>query len=263
MLADEGVCKLSLIVIETMNLYEKIFPKDKNAGVWILADPDGHSLDTVVENVRIAEREGAAVILAGGSLLRDADFDHAVKTIKSSTSLPVVLFPGSSRQVSAHADGILFTSLLSGRNPQYLIGEQVMAAPVIMSIGLEAVPTAYLLIESGSVTSAQYISNTSPIPRNKPEIAVAHAQAAYLFGMKAVYLEAGSGAGNPVPPEMVAAVAKHVPIPVIAGGGIRSPEQALAALKAGAKAIVVGTAVEEGGGKFIRELMIEIRHAAF
>ena len=237
------------------NLHQVLFPNDKESKVWVLLDPDSLSVDKITQNVKSAEQGGASVFLVGGSFISDEQFDNCVAVVKGVTNLPVILFPGSSRQLSRHADGILFTSLLSGRNPQYLIGEQVMAAPRVMAMKLPAIPTAYLLIESGRVTSAQFVSNTSPIPRDKPALAVAHAQAAQLFGMQVVYLEAGSGALNPVPPELIKLVADNISIPVIAGGGIGSVEDAVAAAKAGARAIVIGTAVENNGGSIIGQIV--------
>lgn len=238
-----------------MGIYERLFPDDAKTRVWVLVDPDGTSLKNTLDNISTAEEEGISAILAGGSFVAGYNFDEFIKSIREATNLPVILFPGSSRQLSAHADGILFTSLLSGRNPQYLIGEQVMAAPAVFQMKLESIPTAYLMIESGRTTSAQFVSDTHPIPNDKPQIAVAHAMAAVLLGMKAVYLEAGSGAEIPVPCEVVKAVAKSVSIPVITGGGITRPEHAVAIAGAGCRAIVVGTAVERRGGSFIRELM--------
>ncbi len=202
-----------------------------------------------------AERVGVKAILIGGSFIAHDGFDEAVKAVKGQVRIPVVLFPGSSRQVSKFADGILFMSLLSGRNPQYLIGEQVMAAPIIKRLGLPHLPMAYLLIESGAVTAAEFVSDTRPIPRTKPKFAVAHAMAAELFGMQAVYLEAGSGAKLPVPEEMIRMVVKSVAIPIIVGGGITTPELAAKAAKAGARAIVVGTAVEENGVGVLGEMV--------
>ncbi len=240
-------------------LYDKLFRKDAKSQVWVLIDPDSLPLGQLVDRACKAESEGVSAILIGGSFLSQDNFDKTVREIKAACNIPVVIFPGSGRQLSQHADGILFTSLLSGRNPQYLIGEQVMAAPLIVRMGLAAIPTAYLLIESGCVTSAQFVSNTQPIPRAKPQLAVAHAMAAELFGMKAVYLEAGSGATMPVPPEMIKAVSDNIGIPIIAGGGIRKVKDALLAMEAGAKVIVVGTAVEQNGIGFLHELMTGIK----
>ncbi|MBT3233153.1 MAG: geranylgeranylglyceryl/heptaprenylglyceryl phosphate synthase [Calditrichaeota bacterium] len=241
-------------------LYQKLFPVDGKQQVWVLIDPDTLPLDQLIDRVCKAESEGVSAILIGGSFLSQDNFDNTVMEIKAACNIPVVIFPGSSRQLSKYADGILFTSLLSGRNPQYLIGEQVMAAPFIVKMGLAAIPTAYLLIESGSATSAQFVSNTQPIPRTKPQLAVAHAMAAELFGMKAVYLEAGSGADMAVPASMIRAVVRHINIPVIAGGGIRNVEDAHAAMEAGASVIVIGTAVEQNGLDFMHELLSGINN---
>lgn len=237
-----------------MNLYEHLFPAGGITQLWVLIDPDSISGDRLAEVVKTSEKEGVSTILVGGSMLVSDTLDQVIRSIKELTHLPVVLFPGSSRQISRYADGILFMSLLSGRNPQYLIGEQVHSAPIIKNFDLTAISTAYLLIESGRVTSAEFISDTRPIPRDKPEIAVAHALAAELLGMSVVYLEAGSGAMFPVPPEIITAVKEAISIPVIVGGGIKSAEDALTASRAGARAIIVGTAVERKGCEIIGEI---------
>ncbi len=242
-----------------MNLFERLFPADGASRLWILIDPDSDSPDALGELAGAAEKDGAAVILIGGSFLYDDTFDSVVKAVKKVTSLPVVIFPGNSRQLSHHADGILFTSLLSGRNPQYLIGEQVQAAPIIRRMAIPSLSTAYLLVESGKTTSAEYISNTRPLPRDKPLIAVAHAQAAELLGMSAVYLEAGSGAEKVVPAEMIRLVSEAVSIPLIVGGGITGASEAVTAAHAGARAIVVGNAVERGGRGVIGEIAYSLK----
>jgi len=242
-----------------MTLFEALFPSDNKPRLWVLIDPDSAPSEEFAKIANAAESKGAAAILVGGSMLFHAGFDKDIQSIKNATKLPVVLFPGSSRQLSPDADGLLFTSLLSGRNPQYLIDEQVHAAPIVRKLGLETIPTAYLLIESGSVTSAQYVSNTSPIPRMKPMIAVAHAQAAELLGFKAVYLEAGSGAEKPVPGDMIKMVKKAVSLPIIVGGGIKTAKDARNAADAGANAIVVGTAIERGGVGVISEITTALK----
>ena len=225
----------------------------------MLIDPDTTPPEQLFSLAESAARIGAAAILVGGSLVCNDDFDKAIRNIKSAVEIPVVIFPGNGRQISVHADGILFMSLLSGRNPQYLIGEQVHAAPIIRKLGLESISTGYLLIESGCMTSVEFMSNTRPIPRNKPAIAVAHAQAAELMGMACIYLEAGSGAQLPVPPEMIKAISNTVSIPVIVGGGIRSTDEAVKAASSGVRAIVVGTAVEENGCDLIGEMVSVLR----
>ena len=158
---------------------------------------------------------------------------------------PVILFPGSLFQLSPHADALLYLSVVSGRNAEHLIGSQVMAAPSVWRMKLETISCGYMLIESGKMTSANFVSNSFPIPRDKPKIALAHALAAQYLGMKSIYLEAGSGAQLTVPDEMITMVCEHVQIPVIVGGGIRSPKEAARKARAGAKYVVVGNFFEK------------------
>jgi len=172
-------------------------------------------------------------------------FDELVKQIKNAVTIPVIIFPGGVQQISRHADAILFMSVISGRNPDLLISQHVMGAPIVKMLNLEAISTGYMLIESGRVTSAEFMSNTKPIPRDKPDIAVAHALAAEYLGMKLIYLEAGSGALHPVPDEMIQAVSRICSLPVIVGGGIRTPELAQQKVKAGASFIVTGNVLEK------------------
>ncbi len=242
-----------------MNLHKLLFGNRSGTDIWVLIDPDSQPISELINNVRFAESEGVTAILIGGSFLSNDNFNEVVKAVKANTKIPVVLFPGNSRQLSRHADGLLFTSLLSGRNPQFLIGEQVVAAPFVFQMKLPTIPTAYLLIESGRTTSAQFISDTHPIPRDKPRIVVAHALAASLMGMKAVYLEAGSGADKPVPADIISAVAKNAPISLIVGGGINNPSDAITAAKSGADAIVIGTVVEKKGNSVIREIVQAVK----
>jgi putative glycerol-1-phosphate prenyltransferase/phosphoglycerol geranylgeranyltransferase len=172
-------------------------------------------------------------------------FTKIATDIKKETDVPVILFPGGASQVIPGPDAILFTTLLSGRNPQYLVDEQVKGALLVKGLGMEAIPTAYLLVESGRMTAVEYISNTKPLPSDKPGIAAAHAVAAELLGLRWVYLEAGSGAQNPVPPDMVKGVRKATGLKLIVGGGIRDPEQARERVAAGADAIVIGNLFEK------------------
>ena len=221
--------------------------KDKKAAFLALLDPDIQTTSTpknLTSQVRSICEGRADAILVGGSIIGTADFDEFVKLVKSASTVPVIIFPGNSMQVSRYADAILFLSLLSGRNPNYLIGEHTKASPIIKKFGLEVLPTGYLLIESGSTTSVLFMSHTSPIPRNKIEIVQYHALAAEYLGMKFVYLEAGSGAQNSVPEDMISAVKDYINIPIIVGGGIRTPEDARAKVKAGAHAVVIGNALE-------------------
>ncbi len=198
------------------------------------------------------------VLLVGGSLLTRGRIDACIRQLRARTDRPVFLFPGHSMQLSELADGILFLSLLSGRNPDYLIGQQVVAAPWLKRSGLEVLPTGYLLIDGGRLSSAAYITQTLPLPRDKPELAAATAQAAELLGLRLLYLEAGSGAPYPVPPGLIATLRQEVDLPLIVGGGLRSPEQVRAAAQAGAAMVVVGTAAEEDPG-LLRELAAAAR----
>ena len=218
----------------------------KGSAYLVLVDPESMHDSSLSEAANSITNGGADGILVGGSLMNNTDFDASVAELKSSTDLPVIIFPGSSRQVSGNADMLLYLSLLSGRNADKIIGEQVRSAMKIKELKLETVSTAYLLIESGGITSAQFMSETTPIPREKEEISVAHSVAAELLGMKAIYLEAGSGAKMPVPLRTVTAVCGEVDLPVIVGGGINSPEAAELRARAGASFIVTGT-VHEGG----------------
>jgi phosphoglycerol geranylgeranyltransferase len=230
----------------TMPLLEYLLKvrDEKGAGFLLLIDPDRVPRDRMTAIATAAAGYGVDAILAGGSFMACEDFDNRIAELKRATTLPVILFPGNAQQLSRHADGLLFLSLISGRNSTYLIEEQVRGAPIIKAYGLEAISTGYLLIESGAITSVQYVSGTVPIPRDKNDIAMAHALAARYMGMKMIYLEAGSGAVSPVPEEMIAAVADYCELPVIVGGGIRRPEQAAARVRAGASFIVIGTRME-------------------
>ena len=201
------------------------------------------------------EANGVDALLIGSSLMLTVDLDEAVSQVKAHVDIPVILFPGALHHISHHADAILFLSLISGRNPQYLIGEQVHAAPIIQAYDLEPIATGYILIGSDSITSAEYMSNTRPIPRDKSTIAVAHALAAEYLGMHMVYLDAGSGARPSVPETMVEFVSDNVSIPIIVGGGIRSPQIAREKVQAGADFVVTGTILEEQASPaLIREL---------
>jgi len=240
-----------------MPLFERLLEikEEKGAGFFLLLDPDRVDGKRLIRMAEAAAVSGVDAILAGSSFVAGHDFDRRMETLKRASELPVIIFPGNSRQVTPHADGLLFLSLISGRNPTYLIEEQVRGAPLIKSYGLEAIPTAYMLIESGAVTSVQYVSDTIPIPRDKNDIAMAHALAARYLGMKLVYLEGGSGAALPVPEEMVAAVADYASLPVMVGGGIRRPEEAAARVEAGASFVVIGTRLEfESDMRYMAEL---------
>ena len=234
--------------------------KKMGAGYLVLIDPDKQDVDTAIELAKTCEKAGVDALLVGGSLLLANVFDETVKGIKENCSLPVIIFPGSTKQISKYADAILFLSLVSGRNPDSLIGSHVVAAPIIKSINLEAISTAYMFIDSGTVTSALFMSNTLPIPREKPDIAAAHALAAQYVGMQCVYLEAGSGAKYSVPNKVVAAVAQYTSMPIICGGGIRTPDEAREKVRAGASFIVTGTIIEKDSNPALIQAFADAVH---
>lgn len=230
-----------------ISTFEKLLAikQSKGAGYIILLDPDKQSAVQSVKLAKLAETEGADAVFIGGSLLFFSVFDNFVNKIKKNINLPVILFPGNAQQISKYADAILFISIISGRNPDVLIGQQVLGAPIIKMLNLEAISTGYMIVESGKTSSAEFMSNTRPLPRDKNDIAVAHALAAEYFGMKLIYLEAGSGAQQPVPDEMISAIANHVSLPIIVGGGITTPEIARQKVNAGASFIVTGNTLEK------------------
>ncbi|MCX6640923.1 MAG: geranylgeranylglyceryl/heptaprenylglyceryl phosphate synthase [bacterium] len=218
--------------------------RQSGAGFLVLLDPDSASPHEL--GLKAATCQAAAVdaILIGGSLMMRDGFSEAVTAVKQNCKLPVIIFPGGPTQLSADADAVLFLSLISGRNPQHLIGDHVVAAPVVKRLGLETIPTGYMLIGSGSPTAVEFMSDTRPLPPDKPDLAAVHALAGQYLGLKLIYLEAGSGARSAVPVEVIAAVRRWVDLPLIVGGGIRTPDQAAAAVEAGADFIVIGTALE-------------------
>ncbi len=217
----------------------------KGAAYLILLDPDKTPENKLSSFIRKCELSGVDGFLVGGSLMIDGDFESFIEKVKMTTNLPVIIFPGEVNQICKPADAILYISVVSGRNPEHLIGKHVLAAPVIKKLNIEPIPTGYIIVESGSMTTASYISGSMPVPRDKPEIAAATALAAQYLGMKLIYLEAGSGAEQPVPQRMIKTVAEYCDIPVIVGGGIRSPQTARANVENGAKIIVTGNFFED------------------
>ncbi|MHA1615915.1 MAG: geranylgeranylglyceryl/heptaprenylglyceryl phosphate synthase [Candidatus Njordarchaeales archaeon] len=211
-----------------------------------LIDPDPFKVDLekLPKLVEALDKGGTSGFMVGGSTAFDRDFlDGVIDAIKSVSEKPVILFPGNIAGVSRKADAIFFLSPFNSTNAYYIIRAQAIAAPTIKKWGLETISLAYLLFEPGG--TAAYVCEAQPIPRNKPEIAIAFATAAELFGFDMVYLEAGSGAPEPIPPKVVGAVARFVDIPVIVGGGIKTSEQAATMIAAGAKVVVQGTRYEE------------------
>lgn len=221
----------------------------------VLLDPDKVSKTALPGLLQNLKAIGTDYIFVGSSLLGNGSVDVLVPIIKRESDVPVILFPGHPAQVSSAVDAILLLSLISGRNADLLIGQHVHAAVKLKSIGKEIIPTGYMLVDGGAPTSASYMSNTVPIPANKADIAVSTAIAGELLGLKLLYLDAGSGAGSPIPTEMISSVRANTSIPLLIGGGIRKPEQAEAAWKAGANVVVVGTAVEENTS-FLDELAL-------
>lgn len=217
---------------------------EKGAVFTVLMDPDSHTAASFLQSAELAVKNGADCFFVGGSFMGNSDWNSMVSGLKS-LGLPVVLFPGGAAQVSPGADAILFTTLVSGRNPQYLIEEQIRGGVMVKSLGLEAIPAAYLLIESGATTAVEYISNTKPIPADKPKITAVTALGSQMMGMRWAYLEAGSGAQNPVPLAHIHACKKLTDLNLIVGGGIRTPELAAERARAGAKMIVTGNLWEK------------------
>jgi len=221
--------------------------------IALLVDPDKAHDQSLKQTLLKAEIAAVDVVLVGGSLLTDGDLNETISIIKSQSNLPVILFPGSVYQISSKADGILFLSLLSSRNAEMIIGQQVIAAPYLRKTNLEVISTAYLLIDSGQQTTASYMSNSNPIPANKPEIAASTALAGTYLGMDIIYLDGGSGAESPVPPNMISKVKEYSQQLLFIGGGINTIEKAKDAFSAGADVIVVGNRIEEDPN-FLTEL---------
>jgi putative glycerol-1-phosphate prenyltransferase len=191
--------------------------------------------------------------LVGGSLVISNHLDECIRQIKAACTIPVLLFPGSPSQVSKYADALLYLSLISGRNPELLIGQHVVSAPFVKKSGLEIIPTGYMVIDGGAPTTVSYISNATPIPSDKNDIAMCTAMAGEMLGMKLIYMDAGSGAKRPITETMIALVAQHIEVPLIIGGGITDAEKAYLNCKAGADIIVVGNAIEKDAS-LIKEL---------
>ncbi len=230
-----------------MKVYSTILKKKKQGKkqIAILIDPDKHQVADFSAMAQRFESLPIDYLFIGGSLLSRDLLDACLDVFKAGTDIPLVIFPGSVMQVNSKADAILLLSLVSGRNPDLLIGRHVEAVPYIKQAKIETISTAYLLIESGRMTTAQYISSTLPIPADKAEIASLTAQAAEMIGHKIIYLDGGSGAMNTVPDNMISQVRKDVALPLIVGGGIRTPELAIAKCAAGADLLVIGNVLEE------------------
>jgi len=223
----------------------------RRPGLLVLVDPGRSDPVQAGQLGREARAAGVAGVLIGGSFDGARDTHRVAAAVREAApGLPVVLFPGSAMQLTDQVDLILFLSLVSGRNPQYLIEEHVRAVPFLQRYPVPTLSTGYILIDGGRVTSVEAVSQTRPLPADKPELAAAHARAARLIGMQAVFLDAGSGADRPVPPAVITACRAAIgdpSVPLFVGGGIRSPDEAAAARTAGADFIVIGTVLEQDG----------------
>jgi phosphoglycerol geranylgeranyltransferase len=227
--------------------------------IAVLIDPDKvEGSSDLIHLTNLASENCIDFFFVGGSLVTTTNLSEVVRSIKENVSIPVILFPGNAMQIDSSADGILFLSLISGRNPEYLIGQQVIAAPVLKNTKLEIIPTGYMLVNSGKLTSVAYVSNTTPIPDDKYSLAACTAMAGEMLGLRSIYMDAGSGAEREISPKMIGAVRKVINVPLIIGGGINTPEKAVNALNAGADMIVIGNAVEKDP-----DLLIEISEKVY
>ena len=226
----------------------ELIDKKKNGvkSFAVLIDPDKvEDLRKVVKLVNLCVENKVDYIFVGGSLIVNDNFSNVISTIKSNSNIPTIIFPGNNIQIDPSADAILFLSLISGRNSDMLIGQHVLSAPILKRSKLEVIPTGYMLINSGNQTSASYMSNTTPIPGNKPTIASSTAMAGEMLGLQMIYLDAGSGANEPVSQKIISNVKRCIDIPLIVGGGINSVGKANNAIEAGADLIVIGNAIEK------------------
>jgi phosphoglycerol geranylgeranyltransferase len=229
-----------------MKLYDLFTKPGKK--IAVLIDPDKPTDEQIIQIATNSQESGVDFFFVGGSLLTNDNLDSCIKLLKKHAQIPVILFPGNTNQLSNKADGFLFLSLISGRNAEMLIGRHVIAAPYLKLSGLEILPTGYMLIDSGKPTSVSYMSNTVPIPNDKYDIAICTAMAGEMLGMKLIFLEGGSGAERSVSDEMIRMVHGSINIPLIVGGGIRTPERAAQCASAGADVIVIGNALEKEPG---------------
>lgn len=242
----------------------KIFIAKKEKGkksFAVLIDPDKVNAHSIEQITTLAVDARVDYFFVGGSLVISNHLDECIQQIKAACNIPVILFPGSPSQVSKYADALLYLSLISGRNPELLIGQHVVSAPFVKKSGLEIMPTGYMVIDGGAPTTVSYISNATPIPADKNEIAMCTAMAGEMLGMKLIYMDAGSGAKTPITEHMIEKVATHIESPLIVGGGIIHPEKAYLNCKAGADVIVVGNAIEKDPS-LIKEMAAAVHSVA-
>jgi phosphoglycerol geranylgeranyltransferase len=211
----------------------------------VLIDPDKVNDQKMQHLINLAVDARVDYFLVGGSLVISNYLDECIQFIKKSCDIPAILFPGSPSQVSKYADALLYLSLISGRNAELLIGQHVVSAPFVKQSGLEIMSTGYMVIDGGAPTTVSYISNATPLPADKNEIAMCTAMAGEMLGMKLIYMDSGSGAKRPISEGMITRVSQKIDVPLIVGGGITEPEKAYMNCKAGADVIVVGNAIEK------------------
>ncbi|GAB1446089.1 MAG: geranylgeranylglyceryl/heptaprenylglyceryl phosphate synthase [Cyclobacteriaceae bacterium] len=244
-----------------MKILDSLSEKSKlgKKSIAVLIDPDKIEDNSKLRHlINLANENCIDYFLVGGSLVTSTNLSEVITQIKQSISIPVLIFPGSSIQIDPDADAILFLSLISGRNSDLLIGQHVIAAPILKNTNLEIIPTGYLLINSGKITSVAYISNTTPIPDDKYSLAACTALAGEMLGLKLMYLDAGSGAEKEISQRMISTIRKSINTPLVVGGGIDTARKALNALEAGADIIVVGNALEKDPN-----LLIEISERVY
>jgi len=243
-----------------MSVYTALSDTSKKKFV-VLIDPDKPTDEQIIEIVEKSKEVGVDFFFVGGSLLLTDSLDHCIRLIKKHCDIPVLIFPGDSLQISKWCDGFLLLSLISGRNPEMLIGRHVVAAPYLKLYGNEIIPTGYMLVDGGNPTSVSYMSNTTPIPHDKDSIAMCTALAGEMLGLKIIYMDAGSGAINPISCEMINKVKNTISVPLIVGGGIRTPEKAAECARAGADVVVIGNALEKGTER-LKEFADAVHNAA-
>lgn len=225
-------------------LQDKKSRKEKSLAVLI--DPDKATDNgKLIRLINLCIENKVDYILVGGSLIANDTFSKVISIVKANCNIPVVIFPGNHIQIDSHADAILLLSLISGRNPDFLIGQHVLAAPILKKSAIEILPVGYMLVNSGAPTSASYMSSTVPLPSDKPTIAACTAMAGEMLGLKSIYLDAGSGAEEPIPQKIISTVSRSIEVPLIVGGGLNSISRVNRALEAGADMIVVGNALEK------------------
>ncbi len=244
------------------NLYIELIEKKRKdiKSFAVLIDPDKADEVSLKKLLAVSIKASVDYFFVGGSLVVSNSTDECISYIKANCDIPVLLFPGSPSQISNHADALLYLSLISGRNPELLIGQHVLSAPMVKKSGLEIIPTGYLVIDGGAPTAVSYISNAAPIPSDKNDIAICTAMAGEMLGLKLIYMDAGSGAKTPITESMIEKVAHNVSIPIIIGGGISTPKKAFNNCKAGADVIVIGNAIEKDSS-IITEISNAIHNA--